>query len=94
MSSFLKGNTIIPWSAGSDQQPTVISNEVSYIYGGTIKKNGTNVLGLIVFSIVFGVIIRKLKEDGRPLLDFFTSLLKAVMMLVSAIMWYDIHMLR
>ena len=59
-------------------------------YGGTVKRNGANVFGLIVFSIMLGIIIQKLKKDGRPLLELFDSLLKAVMLLVSGIMWYGI----
>lgn len=86
-SAFLKKNTVLLWGAGSNQQITVISNGVRYTYGGTVKKTGTNVMGLIVFSIALGIIIRKLGEDGQPLLNFFKSLFKAVMMLITAIMW-------
>lgn len=89
MSTFLQKNTVLPWETVSKEQVTVISNGMRYTYGGTTKKNGSNIIGLIVFSIALGVVIRKLNEDGHPLLHFFRSLLKAVMMLVSAMMWYE-----
>jgi len=44
--------------------------------------NGTNILGLVVFSIVTGVAIAMCGEDGKPLLHFFESL-SIVMMKVT-----------
>ncbi|KAM6945269.1 excitatory amino acid transporter 1-like isoform 1-T3 [Lycodopsis pacificus] len=50
--------------------------------------NGVNALGLVVFSICFGLIIGSMKEQGKPLKDFFDCLNEAVMRLVAIIMWY------
>ncbi|KAM3868496.1 solute carrier family 1 member 3a [Diretmus argenteus] len=50
--------------------------------------NGVNALGLVVFSMCFGLIIGSMKEQGQPLKDFFDSLNEAIMRLVSIIMWY------
>uniref|UniRef100_A0A3P8RVN8 Amino acid transporter n=1 Tax=Amphiprion percula TaxID=161767 RepID=A0A3P8RVN8_AMPPE len=50
--------------------------------------NGINALGLVVFSICFGLIIGNMREQGQPLKDFFDSLNEAVMRLVAIIMWY------
>ncbi|CAL8386876.1 unnamed protein product [Boreogadus saida] len=50
--------------------------------------NGVNALGLVVFSMCFGLIIGSMKEQGRILRDFFDSLNDAIMKLVSIIMWY------
>lgn len=49
--------------------------------------NGINALGLVVFSMCFGLIIGKMKEQGQPLRDFFDSLNEAIMRLVAIIMW-------
>ncbi|XP_032069617.1 excitatory amino acid transporter 1 isoform X2 [Thamnophis elegans] len=50
--------------------------------------NGVNALGLVVFSISFGLVIGNMKEQGRALRDFFDSLNEAIMRLVALIMWY------
>uniref|UniRef100_A0A3P8VZP9 Amino acid transporter n=1 Tax=Cynoglossus semilaevis TaxID=244447 RepID=A0A3P8VZP9_CYNSE len=53
---------------------------------GTI--NGINALGLVVFSMCFGLIIGNMREQGQPLKDFFDSLNEVIMRLVGIIMWY------
>ncbi|XP_041110838.1 excitatory amino acid transporter 1-like isoform X1 [Polyodon spathula] len=50
--------------------------------------NGVNALGLVVFSMSFGLIIGSLKEKGQALKDFFDCLNEAIMKLVAIIMWY------
>ncbi|XP_063061958.1 neutral amino acid transporter B(0) [Engraulis encrasicolus] len=50
--------------------------------------DGMNILGLVVFAIVFGVALRKLGEEGEILIRFFNSFNEATMVLVSWIMWY------
>ncbi|KAG9342117.1 hypothetical protein JZ751_017115 [Albula glossodonta] len=67
------------------------SANVSYIvekvpYGADV--DGMNILGLVVFAIVFGVALRKLGEEGEILIKFFNSFNEATMVLVSWIMWY------
>ncbi|XP_053544786.1 neutral amino acid transporter B(0) [Bombina bombina] len=49
---------------------------------------GMNILGLVVFAIVFGVALRKLGAEGEILIRFFNSFNEATMVLVSWIMWY------
>lgn len=49
--------------------------------------NGINALGLVVFSICFGLIIGNMREQGQPLRDFFDCLNEAIMRLVAIIMW-------
>lgn len=49
--------------------------------------NGINALGLVVFSICFGLIIGNMREQGKPLRDFFDCLNEAIMRLVAIIMW-------
>lgn len=50
---------------------------------------GVNALGLVVFSMCFGLIIGNMKEQGQLLRDFFDSLNEAIMRLVAIIMWWD-----
>ncbi|XP_073398718.1 excitatory amino acid transporter 3 [Dendrobates tinctorius] len=50
--------------------------------------DGVNVLGLIVFCLVFGVVIGKMGEKGQVLVDFFNALNDATMQIVQIIMWY------
>ncbi|KAJ3590863.1 hypothetical protein NHX12_008811 [Muraenolepis orangiensis] len=53
-----------------------------------LDQDGMNILGLVVFAIVFGVALRKLGEEGEILIKFFNSFNEATMVLVSWIMWY------
>uniref|UniRef100_A0ABI7X5J3 Amino acid transporter n=1 Tax=Felis catus TaxID=9685 RepID=A0ABI7X5J3_FELCA len=53
--------------------------------------DGINVLGLIVFCLVFGLVIGKMGEKGQILVDFFTALSDATMKIVQIIMWLAIH---
>lgn len=62
----------------------VVTEKVPY---GT-DQDGMNILGLVVFAIVFGVALRKLGEEGEILIKFFNSFNEATMVLVSWIMWY------
>uniref|UniRef100_A0A8P4GKR8 Amino acid transporter n=1 Tax=Dicentrarchus labrax TaxID=13489 RepID=A0A8P4GKR8_DICLA len=50
--------------------------------------DGINVLGLIVFCVAFGLVIGKMGEKGRILLEFFDALNEATMRLVQIIMCY------
>ncbi|KAK3567356.1 hypothetical protein QTP86_019916 [Hemibagrus guttatus] len=58
-----------------------------YTIVGTYS-DGINVLGLIVFCIAFGLVIGKMGERGRILLEFFDALNEASMRLVHIIMCY------
>ncbi|KAM4743276.1 neutral amino acid transporter B(0) [Anableps anableps] len=53
-----------------------------------VDQEGMNILGLVVFAIVFGVALRKLGDEGEILIKFFNSFNEATMVLVSWIMWY------
>ncbi|XP_053714416.1 excitatory amino acid transporter 3 [Synchiropus splendidus] len=50
--------------------------------------DGINVLGIIVFCVAFGLVIGKMGEKGRILLEFFDALNEATMKLVQIIMCY------
>ncbi|XP_047442895.1 excitatory amino acid transporter 4 [Mugil cephalus] len=49
---------------------------------------GVNALGLVVFSMCFGLVIGNMKQQGQPLKDFFDCLNEAIMRLVAIIIWY------
>uniref|UniRef100_A0A8C6YCD8 Amino acid transporter n=1 Tax=Naja naja TaxID=35670 RepID=A0A8C6YCD8_NAJNA len=76
-------------------------DSVAALVNGTISMNktvlmvpegkeveGMNILGLVVFAIVFGIALRKLGPEGENLIKFFNSFNEATMILVSWIMWY------
>lgn len=48
---------------------------------------GTNVLGLVMFSILMGVTIGKMRERGRALQEFFVCLSDAMMIITSWVIW-------
>ncbi|XP_060617382.2 excitatory amino acid transporter 1 [Anolis sagrei] len=64
---------------------TLLKREMIPVPGAV---NGVNALGLVVFSISFGLVIGNMREQGRALREFFDSLNEAIMRLVALIMWY------
>ncbi|XP_042353288.1 excitatory amino acid transporter 1-like [Plectropomus leopardus] len=51
--------------------------------------DGVNILGLLCFSVAFGLALGSLKTKGEPLKVFFDCLNKATMHLVSIVIWYS-----
>ena len=70
------------YSLGFDPQNKTKEYKVIGLYS-----DGINVLGLIVFCLVFGLVIGKMGEKGQILVDFFTALSDATMKIVQIIMW-------
>uniref|UniRef100_A0A8C5EVF2 Amino acid transporter n=1 Tax=Gouania willdenowi TaxID=441366 RepID=A0A8C5EVF2_GOUWI len=70
--------------AGNDTNGTILYQKVPV---GT-ETDGMNILGLVLFAMVFGVALRKLGEEGEELIRFFNAFNEATMVLVSWIMWY------
>ncbi|KAI1240165.1 hypothetical protein IHE44_0011619 [Lamprotornis superbus] len=62
---------------------TLMKEEIVPVPGSV---NGVNALGLVVFSISFGLVIGSMREQGQALKDFFDSLNEAIMRLVALIM--------
>ncbi|KAG9344303.1 hypothetical protein JZ751_010972 [Albula glossodonta] len=52
------------------------------------ETEGMNILGLVLFAMVFGVALRKLGAEGEELIRSFNAFNEATMVLVSWIMWY------
>ncbi|XP_026320425.1 excitatory amino acid transporter 3 [Hyposmocoma kahamanoa] len=50
-------------------------------------QTGSNVLGLVCFSIVLGITLGKMGEKSRPLQNFFHSLSEAMMIITSWVIW-------
>lgn len=58
-----------------------------YEYDGLKKNNRLNILGVLVVSIAFGLILSKMGEQGRPMTQWFSILLEVTMKIVELIMW-------
>ncbi|XP_042169896.1 neutral amino acid transporter A-like [Oncorhynchus tshawytscha] len=71
-------------AVGYDTNGTILYQKVPV---GT-EPDGMNILGLVLFAMVFGVALRKLGEEGEELIRFFNAFNEATMVLVSWIMWY------
>ena len=50
-------------------------------------RDGMNVLGIIVFTIVFAVFLSRLGERSRPVVEAVATLNEVVMSIVRLIMW-------
>lgn len=55
--------------------------------GLEIAARNMNVLGLVIFSIVFGIILGRVKERGIPVKRFFESLNEIIMEMIGLVMW-------
>ncbi|KAJ7328121.1 Excitatory amino acid transporter 2 [Desmophyllum pertusum] len=55
--------------------------------GLEIAARNMNVLGLVVFSIVFGIVLGRVGERGLPMKAVFESLNEIVMEMISLVMW-------
>ncbi|XP_064173758.1 neutral amino acid transporter A isoform X1 [Anguilla rostrata] len=71
-------------TAGNNTNGTLIYEKVPV----GMEIEGMNILGLVLFAMVFGVALRKLGDEGEELIRFFNAFNEATMVLVSWIMWY------
>lgn len=92
LTELLKDEFVNPWSVSNEKSEfQVIKKSGSYYeYDGLEKKDRLNILGVLVFSIMFGVVLSKMGEQGKLMTEWFTVLLEVTMKLVEIIMWYDI----
>lgn len=67
------------------------SNQSNYVVEQIlVYKDGTNVMGMIVFCITFGLLAGQIGPRGKLMVDFFVSLNEIIMKLVSiVVMWYS-----
>lgn len=96
MSTLRPNDTITVYSNGTHNYTTV--TRLIYPASDTIpdgqfiaSEGGMNVLGLVVFSIVFGIVLGRMGDKGTPLKAFFETLNEVVMKMVTLVMWYVIH---
>jgi len=67
------------------------TNQTEYILEATlVYKDGTNVMGMIVFCIIFGVLAGQIGPRGKLMVDFFVILNDIIMKLVTiVVVWYE-----
>ncbi|XP_022194064.2 excitatory amino acid transporter [Nilaparvata lugens] len=54
-----------------------------------VYKDGTNVMGMIVFCLAFGLLAGQMGNRGKLMVDFFVVLNDIIMKLVGVVMWYS-----
>lgn len=69
--------------------PAAVMEERVSDHPSVLTTKGINVLGLVVFSIFFGVITSNMESSGRPLVDFFEALHQATLRMTMLIIWYS-----
>uniref|UniRef100_A0A8C9T463 Amino acid transporter n=1 Tax=Scleropages formosus TaxID=113540 RepID=A0A8C9T463_SCLFO len=77
-------------AANTEVPPSNITKDYKIV---GLYSDGVNVLGLIVFCLVFGLVIGQMGERGRILIEFFDALNEATMKIVHIIMWYELFLL-
>ena len=58
---------------------------ISTVLVGT--RDGMNVLGIVVFSIVFAIFLSRIGERGRPIVAAISTLNEVIMSIVRLVMW-------
>uniref|UniRef100_A0A158R3T2 Amino acid transporter n=1 Tax=Syphacia muris TaxID=451379 RepID=A0A158R3T2_9BILA len=54
-----------------------------------LRSDGTNILGLVMFSVSMGIAISVIGEEGLPLKMFFKSFEAVSMKLISLVIWFS-----
>ncbi|XP_043220837.1 excitatory amino acid transporter-like [Amphibalanus amphitrite] len=68
---------------GADQR------QVTKVQRDLVVSEGTNVMGLIIFCVGFGLIAGQMGPQGKLMVDFFLILNEITMKMVCIIMWYS-----
>lgn len=69
---------VIVYGVSNEEEEFVMEHSLVY-------KDGTNVMGMIVFCITFGLIVGQIGPRGKVMIDFFTVLNDIIMKLVNII---------
>lgn len=81
---------IVKHNITADSEISAASNVTEFVMKRALTfKDGTNVLGLIVFCIAFGIITGQMGPDGELMTQFFMSLNEIIMKIVVLVMWYS-----
>jgi len=67
---------------------SITSNTV-LVASKTVYRSGTNILGIVVFSIAIGLLLGKMGKDARPFTQWIIILNELIMKLVQFVMWYS-----
>uniref|UniRef100_A0A3Q3JTS5 Amino acid transporter n=1 Tax=Monopterus albus TaxID=43700 RepID=A0A3Q3JTS5_MONAL len=80
-----KKSTSVPSSSNLQKNLSKTKTHLKKLSGSS---GGVNALGLVVFSMCFGLVIGNMKQQGQALRDFFDCMNEAIMRLVAIIIWY------
>lgn len=87
LSSLLKNEIINPWSISRDGIQVIKEENAVHDYDGLEKYFSTNILGFLVFSVVFGAILSILGKEGKPMTQWFNCLFNVSMKMIEIVMW-------
>ncbi len=81
------GKTIL--TTGNSTHNTSFYNDYKTIKksGSVVYSSGTNILGLVMFSLAVGMVAGKMGKKARTFVDFVSILNDIVMYLVGIVMW-------
>merc|ERR1711874_73952 len=82
--------TVLTYPGDGKKMEGGVERDGSNLYTWKISgefTNGTNILGLVFFSVFLGVTLAIMEERGKPLLDFFTCLSEAMMTITTWVIY-------
>ena len=75
--------------SNSTENSTNLVKEIDYWYPVPGDKQNMNVLGLVMFCLVFGFTISKLEKHGKFLIELFESLNEASIKMIGYVMMFS-----
>ncbi|CAH1401948.1 unnamed protein product [Nezara viridula] len=78
-----------PLVLADDSNMTLSQNSSYVMKQQLVYKDGTNVMGMIVFCLAFGLFAGQMGPKGKVIVDFFVVLNEIIMSLVSFVMWFS-----
>ncbi|XP_015792732.1 excitatory amino acid transporter [Tetranychus urticae] len=81
--TFDANSTLINATLNSVPQTTTVLTRSSEM------KDGTNILGLIVFCTAYGIVLQQAGASGEVMIRFFITLNDIIMKIVIIVMWYS-----
>ncbi|XP_031554772.1 excitatory amino acid transporter 3-like [Actinia tenebrosa] len=88
-----KNNTVTGKTVFSNATTNVTTEKVEIyppsdtVPSGLTPKPGLNVLGIVVFSIVFGIVLGRLGDRGTPLKLVLEAMNEVIMQMITIVMW-------
>ena len=92
--TFVKGERITNYSSITNWERVLNETKNGQIEYYKLKrtfplKDGSNVLGLLVFCTIFGIICGQMQEQADVMIHFFVILNEIIMKIVILCMWYS-----